>query len=61
MIRHTGFGISIWAPVAVSKPVILFLLKITTLLVSWFATSRKCPVGSMIKFLGFTPMVDWYP
>ena len=53
--KQTGIGISSWLPVVVSAPVVLFILKITTLLVPWLATKRKLPEGSITKLRGVLP------
>ncbi len=55
---HIGFGTFRVRPVGVRRPVSLSILKIAIVLLSRFAANRNCPVGSILKFLGFLPCVD---
>ena len=61
ILTHTGVGTSTTAPVAWRPPVFGFTRKATRLLELWLAATRKLPVGSIAKLLGFLPCVGSCP
>ena len=54
---QTGLPTEILLPVSVNNPVVIFLLKITTSLLFWFATNKYFPEGSKLKLRGAKPKV----
>ncbi len=59
--KHTGEPTLIVSPVGVNRPVAPLRLKTTISSLPPLPTNRKLPVGSIAKFLGPLPKVDWRP
>ena len=58
---QTGIGTSATLPVGTKSPESLSILKVTIVSLSWFAASKKFPVGSIAKFRGVAPWVRVWP
>src|SRR5262245_21971052 len=60
-ITHTGIGVLAALPVGRSLPVDASMWKLTRLFEPTLATTRKLPLGSMLKLRGVSPCVDSNP
>src|SRR5512146_1490165 len=60
-MRQTGDGTLTSRPVGLNFPVVLAIRYSTIFPLSWLATSRRVPAGSMAKFRGVFPSVGMKP
>src|SRR5579859_3706131 len=61
IFRQAGVGTWVLCSVSARRPLRWSMRKIVMRSESWFATSKKVPVGSMAKLRGVWPLANWQP